>query len=122
MNENNVGLLFQFLPKIEYPYSLTTQYDSIVTLDEYAQYIISPEELRFIDYSMGIKGRTRADYVDRPQIRKPTILLTNYLGQSGSTNGNLPSSAVNPQVCHSLPIIYPYDESNLKIKNKVLVK
>ncbi|CAF4560757.1 unnamed protein product [Rotaria sp. Silwood1] len=111
-NENNVGILFQVLPKVHYFLTPTTPYNSIIAVDQYAKHIISPEELRFIDYTMNInnKSDSRSVVLQSPTYTSPNVTLP-FNGPLGGKNGSLTPFPLLFQVYHSLPIIYPYDNN-----------
>jgi hypothetical protein len=102
-HQNNIGILFQLLPKIQYHINPKEEYNPIINTDEYVKHIISFEELRYIDYSMHMKNKRHLGYVVTQPAAKPT---QNPLFAFGQTNGSLPY-----QILHSLPIEYPYDDS-----------
>jgi hypothetical protein len=103
--QNNIGILFQFLPKIQYDPDLTTEYNPIICVDEYAKHTISFEELRYMDYSMNMKNKRHLGYVRQPTVKTLQQILS--LSFPRSAIGNQGSC----QILHSLPIVYPYDDS-----------
>jgi hypothetical protein len=112
-HQNNTGILFQLLPKIQYYLKPTTEYNSVVAVDEYVGHIISPEELRYIDYSMNMKNQRQT---------------TNSTSSAAFSTINKPITGRNGpitpfphafQVLHSLPIVYPYDDSMSNMMNSI---
>ncbi|CAF2645979.1 unnamed protein product [Rotaria sp. Silwood2] len=117
-NENNVGILFQLLPKIQYFLTPTTAYNSILTVDQYAKHNISPEELRFIDYSMNMKNTSHMkSVVQQAPTNTSSTVGFKLNGSIGGRNGSLLPFPLPFQVYHSLPIVYPYD-SNMVYSQK----
>jgi hypothetical protein len=110
--QNNIGILFQFLPKIQYYINLTAECDSIVTIDEYAKHIISPEELRYMDYSLNMKNKR---YTESVRPLPLAALIKPGLGK----NGSLAFNPLSNQILHSLPIVYPYDESESNLVSAI---
>ncbi|CAF0810400.1 unnamed protein product [Rotaria sordida] len=110
--ENNIGILFQLLPKIQYYLTPTTEYNSIIAVDQYAKHIISPEELRFIDYTMNLKNKSHTGFVQQtPTNDTPVTFGFNLNGLIRGKNGSTTPFPLPFQVYHSLPIIYPYDNN-----------
>ncbi len=103
---NNIGILFQLLPKIHYLKPMT-EHQSIVTIDEYAEHTISPEELRCIDYIINMKRQRHTGTVH--QSSAPLFGLPNSITVGLGSISPFPEPF---QVLHSLPIVYPYDDSN----------
>lgn len=103
-HQNNIGILYHFLPKIQYYTNLTTECNTIVAVDEYSQHIISPEELRFIDYAMNMKTKRHLGYLQQPTV-------TNFQAPAFtfSSSRAVPNPIPN-QSLHSLPIVYPYSD------------
>ncbi len=113
----NIGILFQILPKIKYYLTPIMEYNSILAVDEYANFIISPEELRYMDYSMNMKNKR---YIDSLQPVTANTASTSVFSFGRSALGNSVTqsfSAQPPQILHSLTICYPYNESKYNNEN-----
>ena len=93
VDQNNCGILFQVLPKVSYPIDTKSPCKSIVLADEYAKHVLSPEELRYLDYAMQTTARSPRQRAALPA-RRSTVT---------------PSTEVPLEIHHSLPIMYPYD-------------
>lgn len=115
-NQNTNGILFQMLPKIRYTQHATTPCNSIVVVDQYINRHISPEELRYADYMIHMKTK-RYIGATLPQTQNGTGPARFTF--SAALTANNPAFGISqaPQLLHSLPIDYPYDESKLS-KNK----
>ncbi|CAF1001513.1 unnamed protein product [Adineta steineri] len=102
-HENNIGILFQLCPKIEYYLTSTDkcQWHSLVSIDEYKKHVISPEELRYIDYLMDMKSKR---YIGSVRSEETNMSRLTYVPFTA-----VPSLVF--QTLHSLPIIYPYDNN-----------
>jgi hypothetical protein len=109
--QNNIGILFQLLPKIQYYPNTITEYNPIIIIDEYANHTISLEELRYIDYSMSMKNKRYIGDAKQStvNISQGTVRLFGIGGIR--PKGSLPSLPNSYQILHSLPIVYPYDDS-----------
>jgi len=105
-HQNNIEILFQPLPKIQYHIDPKKEYNPIINTDEYAKHSISLEELRYIDYSMYMKNKRHLGYVTQPAAKSIQNLVFSFGPTGVGTNGSLPY-----QILHSLPIEYPYDDS-----------
>ena len=102
--QNNIGILFQLLPKIQYRHNASIDSDCIIAMDEYAKHTISSDELRYIDYSIKMKTKRHDGFIPQPIVKtsdKPSL----------GRNGSVPIIPLPYHVLHSLPIVYPYDES-----------
>lgn len=106
--QNNLGILFQLCPKIQYYLTPTTEYNSIMAVDEYAQHTMSPEELRYIDYSMNMKHKRHKGFASQGTTQ---TALFPFSRPRFTTNGSMIRFPHPFQNLHSLPIVYPYDES-----------
>jgi hypothetical protein len=110
-HQNNVGILFQLCPKIQYYLTPTTEYNSIIVVDEYAKHIVSPEELRYLDYSMNMKHKRHGGFALQATINGIPSSRTSF-NTLGITNTRTMIPFPLPfQNLHSLPIVYPYDDS-----------
>lgn len=111
-HQNNIGILFQLVPKVQYYLDSKAEYNSIMSLDKYSKHIISPEELRFIDYSMDMKSKRHMGSVPQSAVTTPKAspFVFGVPSLTKSVPFTLPS--MSNQSLHSLPIVYPYDESN----------
>ncbi|CAM4804415.1 unnamed protein product [Rotaria magnacalcarata] len=107
---HNTGILFQLLPKVHYCMSSNENYNSIMAVDEYSKHIISPEELRFIDYSMNMKNKPFAGLLNHTKLKQNPAIAVNPTVVSGRTLGLMPNSF---PILHSHPITYPYDDNNV---------
>ena len=110
--ENNIGLLFQPLPKIHYQLNPTEPFKSIVFLDEYANHIISPEELRFMDYSMQMKNQRHTRSISQATNNPGLLPLFGNKRASFAANASINPFPTTFQVLHSSSIVYPYDNGN----------
>jgi hypothetical protein len=115
--QKNIGILFQLIPKIKYYITPLTEYNSILALDEYANYTISLEELRYMDYSMNMNNKRHIDSLRSATVNIASTSVFSFGRQSIGYNGTLSSSTQAPQILHSLPIDYPYDDSKSKNEN-----
>ena len=108
IQQKNIGVLFQMLPKIRYCRNVATVCNSILVLDDYANYTISPEELRYVDYLSHMRTKRHQD----PPLQQ-TVNPTFTFGTGGPASIRTYPFASVPDMFHSLPIEYPYDESKL---------
>ena len=106
---NNCGVIFTFLPKIPAAIPPNTECDWILSADVFGRDILSPEELRYIDYSMKLKEKHPSTIGIMQKVKKTK--QDNSIFRRGT-----PINAVIAgfPILHSLPIIYPYDESKSK--------
>ncbi|CAF2159952.1 unnamed protein product [Rotaria magnacalcarata] len=81
-----------------------------MAVDEYSKHIISPEELRFIDYSMNMKNKPFAGLLNHTKLKQNPAIAVNPTVVSGRTLGLMPNSF---PILHSHPITYPYDDNNV---------
>ena len=115
-DQNNIGILFQLLPKIPY-LKPTTEWHSIVTMDEYAKHIISPEELRYMDYTMHMENLRCTEFIHKGKVHKSQDSLLNFVRATTKGLGFAGLSSVPFQILHSLPIVYPYTDRKLNPKH-----
>ena len=108
-DQNNIGILFQLLPKVQYVLTTTMDYNAILAVNDYAQKTISSEELRYIDYCTNVKNVTGIMRLENSIKNRSLSPTFNRL--SKGTNVLL---SINPlcKILHSLPIIYPYSDGN----------
>lgn len=104
-HQDNVGILFQLLPKVFYSQDSLESWKPILMMDEYAKHTISFEELRYLNYSVNMKNRRHTKH----NKTQPKVQTGNSSFLSGL--GSLPTFPSQFHVLHSLPINYPYDES-----------
>ncbi|UJR26849.1 hypothetical protein I4U23_008161 [Adineta vaga] len=99
---SNVGVLFQHCPKIEYYLNSSMPFNSILATSEYSTYSISPEELRYSDYSLNVKCQNHV-----------TGGLSTSLHVSQTPlgiNGLRLRTSISFPTLHSSPIVYPHTE------------
>ncbi|CAF4992832.1 unnamed protein product, partial [Rotaria socialis] len=89
---HSTDVLFQLLPKVHYRMSSREKYNSIMAVDEYSKHIISPEELRFIDYSMNMKNKPFAGSLNHTKLKSNPAIAVKPNVFSGRTLGSMPSS------------------------------
>jgi len=100
-NQKEIGHLFHLLPKIRY--CVGWDCNSIVHIDDYLPYNISPEELRYIDYTMNLKTKRHS----QPLLSPVGSVLA---FQNGFTFQTVKLNASVIEIQHTLPIVYPYTE------------
>ena len=102
-HENNIGILFQLLPKVVYSQNQT---EPLAMIDTYIHQNISFEELRYFDCLLGMKNKRHT--------RFDTQLTTKTKDSYGALGpGVLPTFPSQFHILYSLPIVYPYDEGKL---------
>ncbi|CAF0733876.1 unnamed protein product [Adineta ricciae] len=107
--QNHSEILFQLYPKVKYYVQQSMPFNSILATDGYVTHRISPEELRYIDYSLNMKHqRYVVDGFLGTQAAGP---LTIYPTSRPTTVRSIPTRpSVTHSILHSLPIIYPYSD------------
>lgn len=105
-NQNNIGILFQLLPKIFYPDDSLLQSKPLVIMGEYANHTISFEELRYFDYFLNMKNKRHTGEFTQLKTKTQSSNVFSF-----SAVGTLPTVPTQFHVLHSSPIIYPYDEN-----------
>lgn len=109
---NNCGVLFQLLPKIPGLIPPQTECHWMLSADAFGNEILSPEELRFIDYLVNLKQKDLATANLQPKTMNDQYNLPIFTAGLTGTN----RSALTFPVLHCLPIIYPYNESKREEK------
>ena len=84
-------------------------------MDEYAKYIISSEELRYIDYCVNMKTKRHLGHIQQVNINNRSSSTAGLPAVHLKTRS---SALLSYQILHSLPIIYPYDDSKLNKEEK----
>lgn len=110
---NNCGVLFQLLPKILGLIPPQTECHWMLSADAFGDDILSPEELRFIDYLVNLKQKGLATANLKPKTKNDQYNSPAFVFGLLATNNN----ALPFPVLHSLPIIYPYNESKREEKS-----
>lgn len=121
-NQNQSGVLFQLLPRIQYNLTATMEYNSILAMNDYAKYIISLEELRYMDYSMNMKNTRHRNSLQLATVNTAQKPVFTVGGVTVGANGVLPFTTQSPQMLHSLPIDYPYDDSKYNNENFINIR
>lgn len=101
-----IGILFQMLPKFRYYRNNGTPCNSILVVDDYLNCNISPEELRYVEYMTHMRTKRHQD----PPLQQTVSQTLPFATLLAGATRPYPFPAV-PDVLHSLPIDYPYDES-----------